>query len=213
MTVDKTNHEHGRWGGSTSRSLLAEAQRDDPAAWVRLVDLYAPLIAAWCRRLRVAEQDVADVLQDVFAAVAANLERFRKERPQDTFRGWLSTIARNKVRDYYRRKADRPVAAGGTEASLRLAQVADPEALAEGGDGLDCDLSESVAFSEVLQRALRSIRAEFHDETWQAFWCVVVEGRATSDVAAALAMQPGAVRVCKSRVLSRLRRELGDSAE
>ncbi|MEX2138731.1 MAG: sigma-70 family RNA polymerase sigma factor [Pirellulales bacterium] len=213
MTVDKSKPEHARWGGSTSRSLLAEAQQDDPAAWIRLVHLYAPLLAAWCRRLRVAEQDVADVLQDVFAAVSANLDRFRKERPQDTFRGWLSTIARNKVRDYYRRRAERPVAAGGTEASLRLAQVADPDTLSEGGDAADGELAESAAFSEVLQRALRSIRREFHEETWQAFWSVVIEGHTAKDVAAALAMQPGAVRVCKSRVLSRLRRELGDGQE
>jgi RNA polymerase sigma-70 factor, ECF subfamily len=45
---------------------------------------------------------------------------------------------------------------------------------------------------------------------WQAFWRVVVEGRAAPDVAAELSMQPGAVRVSKSRVLARLRKELGD---
>jgi RNA polymerase sigma-70 factor (ECF subfamily) len=39
---------------------------------------------------------------------------------------------------------------------------------------------------------------------------VTIEGRATADVAADLGMQPGAVRVAKSRVLQRLRRELGD---
>ncbi len=122
MTADKSVDDRARWGGSTSRSLLADAQQDDQAAWGRLVHLYAPLVAAWCRRLGVAEQDVVDVLQEVFAAVASNLVRFRKERPHDTFRGWLSTITRNKVRDYFRRRADRPAAVGGTEASLRLAQ-------------------------------------------------------------------------------------------
>jgi RNA polymerase sigma-70 factor, ECF subfamily len=213
MTLEKSDLERADRGGSTSRSLLADVRRDDAAAWERLVTLYAPLVAAWCRRLRVAEQDVADVLQDVFAAVAANLDRFRKERPQDTFRGWLSTIARNKVRDYYRRRTDRPAAAGGTEASLRLAQVADPDTFTEFDDAADCDSTQRTAFGEVLQRALNSIRSEFHEDTWQAFWSVVIEGRATADVAAALAMQPGAVRVCKSRVLARLRRELGDIPE
>ena len=46
------------------------ARQDDPAAWERLVRLYAPLVASWCRRWGVAEQDMGDVLQDVFAAVA-----------------------------------------------------------------------------------------------------------------------------------------------
>jgi RNA polymerase sigma-70 factor (ECF subfamily) len=42
---------------------------------------------------------------------------------------------------------------------------------------------------------------------------VAVDGRAAADVAADLGMQPGAVRVAKSRVLLRLRKELGDSAD
>ncbi|MBI1904189.1 MAG: sigma-70 family RNA polymerase sigma factor [Planctomycetia bacterium] len=208
MTADGDDDDRSGSAGSTSRSLLADAQQSDPAAWVRLVGLYGPLVAVWCRAWGVAEQDVVDVLQDVFAAVARNLGRFRKEQPLDTFRGWLSTIARNKVRDYFRRRAGEPAAAGGTEATLRLAQVLDPLALPQGSDA-----AEEAALSEVLQRALKSIRGEFHEQTWQAFWSVVVEGRTAADVATELAMQPGTVRVCKSRVLSRLRRELGDVQE
>jgi RNA polymerase sigma-70 factor (ECF subfamily) len=191
--------------GSTSRSLLAEAQQDDSAAWRRLVGLYAPLVAAWCRRWGVAEQDIVDLLQEVFAAVARNLGDFRKQQPHDTFRGWLATIARNKVRDYKRQRFDRPVAAGGTEAARRLGQAPDPQAIVD-----EPEADEDPAFGEVLQRAIEAIRGEFHERTWQAFWSVVVEGRRAADVAAELAMQPGTVRVCKSRVLSRLRRELGD---
>src|SRR5262245_26479493 len=103
--TDGGNHRDGGWPTSTSRSLLAGARSEQPAAWVRLVNLYAPLVAAWCRRFNVAEQDVADLLQDVFASVACHLDRFRKESPEDTFRGWLATITRNKARDYHRRRA------------------------------------------------------------------------------------------------------------
>ena len=192
-------------GGSTSRSLLAEAKLADPAAWERLAKLYAPLVAFWCRRWGVADQDIVDVLQDVFAAVASHLQGFRKERAGDTFRGWLLTIARNKTRDYFRRRGDEPCAAGGTDASLRLQQVADPHTendLTNAGDDAIID--------GVLGQALELIRGEFHERTWQAFWGVVVEGRAVADVAADLDMRPGTVRVSKSRVLLRLRSELGD---
>ncbi len=206
--------------GSTSRSLLVHAREADPAAWTRLVGLYAALVATWCRRGGVAEQDIADILQDVFAAVAAHLHRFRKDQPADTFRGWLATITKNKVHDYHRRRAVQPTALGGTEASLRLAQVLDSQAGCESaGDAAACDASTAdpaaidPAFGEVLARALASIRGEFHDKTWQAFWNVVVAGRTTADVALELKMRPGTVRVAKSRVLVRLRRELGDLPE
>jgi RNA polymerase sigma-70 factor (ECF subfamily) len=191
--------------GSTSRSMLAGARDDDQAAWTRLVSLYAPLAAAWCRRWGVPQQDVMDVVQDVFASVAKSLGRFRKEQPNDTFRGWLATIARNKVNDYFRRRGDEPAAAGGTEAWQRITQVSDPI-----GSDESVDEAEAAVFHDVLRRALDSIRGEFQERTWQAFWRTVVEGRAAGDVAAELAMQPGAVRVSKSRVLWRLRRELGD---
>src|SRR5205823_14125792 len=115
MTTDGEPDAGRPAGGSTSQSLLAEARRADPAAWKRLALLYAPLVAAWCRRWGVAEHDVVDVLQEVFWAVARHLESFRKEQAGDTFRGWLLTIARNKARDHFRRQAHEPAAAGGTE--------------------------------------------------------------------------------------------------
>jgi len=192
-------------GGSTSRSLLEHARTADPAAWERLVTLYAPLVAAWCRRWGVRQQDILDVLQDVFTAVANNLDRFRKDRPSDTFRGWLLTISRNKVRDHFRRVAHQPAAAGGTDALVRLQQILDPE-----GTVANDEMADDVEFSQVLVRALESIRGEFHENTWRAFWGVVVEGRAAADVGADLDMRPGTVRVSKSRVLLRLRKELGD---
>ena len=194
-------------GGSTSRSLLNEARLADAAAWERLVTLYAPLVASWCRRWGVPQQDIVDVLQDVFSAVATHLNRFRKEHPSDTFRGWLMTIARNKALDYFHKRSREPVAAGGTEASMRLQEIRDPELPAE------TENKDDAGFDSVLLRALDSIRGEFHERTWQAFWGVVVEGRTAADVAADLAMRPGTVRVSKSRVLLRLRRELGDISQ
>ena len=194
-------------GGSTSRSLLNEARLADAAAWERLVTLYAPLVASWCRRWGVPQQDIVDVLQDVFSAVAANLIRFRKEQPQDTFRGWLMAISRNKALDYFHKRSREPAAMGGTEASMRLQEIRDPELPAPEENEAD------PGFDAVLLQALDSIRGEFHERTWQAFWKVVVEGRSAADVAADLAMRPGTVRVSKSRVLLRLRRELGDISQ
>ena len=208
MTADNLHDDHPRSGGSTSRSLLADAKLAVPAAWERLVRLYAPLVSSWCRRWGVVEQDVVDLLQDVFLSVASNLDRFRKERPVDTFRGWLYTITRNKVRDHLRRRGAEPSAAGGSEALLRLQQILDPHESTE-----PPPMTDDGILDELLRKALESIRGEFHDRTWQAFWGVVVEGRLASDVAADLEMTPGSVRVSKSRVLLRLRRELGDAPE
>lgn len=148
------------------------------------------------------DDDAADVFQDVFQSVAAHLGGFRRDRAGDTFRGWLRTITRNKVNDHFRRRDREPLGVGGSEARDRLAEVP--------GTVPPDEPSDDPAERELLHRALAMIRGEFEPRTWQAFWQTTVEGRLTADVAAELGMTPGAVRVAKSRVLHRLRSDLGD---
>ena len=192
---------------STSRSWLARLREDESAAWDRLVDLYSPLVYFWCRKLNLAEQDMPDVFQEVFQSVASHIRDFRKERPSDTFRGWLRTITRNKVNDHFRRQVKQPQAAGGTEARIRFSQHPAPEETDSG------DSNDDRAHRELYHRALSLIREDFEPRTWKAFWRVVVDGQSPKDVGEELNMRPGTVRVAKSRVLQRLRQELGDVLE
>src|SRR5436305_826523 len=111
---------------TTSLSLLARAQASQAGAWERLVELYGPLVCHWCRQCRLPDADIADVFQEVFQSVAVNLGRFHRNEAGDTFRGWLRTITRNKIRDHFRNCQDRPAAVGGSEIHQQLLQVADP---------------------------------------------------------------------------------------
>jgi RNA polymerase sigma-70 factor (ECF subfamily) len=197
----------GQPSSATPRSLLERVRAAEPAAWERLVGLYAPLVFQWCRRWDLQEQDVADVMQEVFQAVAASVAGFRKERAGDTFRGWLRRITQNKVRDHYRRLGREPGGAGGTDAQWRLSQVPFPGHAEESAGG------DEAAERQLLARALDLIRPEFAERTWQAFWRTAIDDRSPKDVAADLGMSPGAVRVAKCRVLQRLREELGDLLE
>jgi len=192
---------------ATSLSLLARVRANEAPAWQRLVDLYAPLVYYWCRRCGLSPEDTADVFQEVFRSVAEHIESFRRDRAGDSFRGWLRTITRNKIHDHFRRLGREPGGAGGTDAQRRLAQV--PAATEPEEDSADDEQAER----DLFHRGLELIRAEFEERTWQAFWRTAVEGRPPRDVGAELSMSPGAVRVAKSRVLHRLREELGDLLE
>lgn len=202
MDPAKQNSDE-RAATSTSRSLLARVHRNDAAAWDRLVALYTPLVWHWCRKLDLPRQDAADVFQEVFRSVAAHIGAFRSDRPGDTFRGWLRTITRNKVHDYFRAQKREPQASGGSEARVwwnRVPEAKNENPAAEDEDGYDL----------LFHRALELIKTEFQERTWLAFWRVVVEGQAPQAVAQDLNMSPGSVRVAKCRVLHRLRMELGD---
>src|SRR5262249_49386476 len=154
------------------------------------------------------EQDMPDVFQQVFQAVASHIQAFHKDRPGDTFRHWLRAITRNKVRDHFRRLARQAQAAGGTDARLYFSQLAAPGYPQAGAEGDAAE--EEGEVRQLLRGALELIRDQVHPQTWQAFWKVVVEGKTPEEVGEELTMRPGTVRVAKSRVLSRLRAELGE---
>src|SRR5437764_1870566 len=152
---------------ATSCSLLMQLKEGQPAAWERLTTLYAPLVYHWCRGMRLPEQDMADVFQQVFQAVAAHIQAFRKDRTGDTFRHWLRAITRNKVRDHFRRNARQAQAAGGTDAQIYFSRLAAPPADPEPAGEGDAHDEESEA-RQVLRGALEQIREQLHPQTWQA---------------------------------------------
>jgi len=216
----------------TSRSLIERVRGDQTEAWNQLVALYAPLVMHWCRTRRLGHADTADVFQEVFQAVARHIGDFRRSRKLDTFRGWLRTITLNKINDHFRKLKNEPRGVGGSEAQRQIAELAAPsESGDESGGAVKSDDAKTTAANpeaaaeaplsseeqslerNLFRRGLELIRAEFEVRTWQAFWMTAVEGRATADVAADLSMSTGAVRVAKSRVLNRLRSELGDLQE
>jgi RNA polymerase sigma-70 factor (ECF subfamily) len=194
---------------ATSRSLLDRVQADERDAWDRLVHLYAPLVLQWCRGRGLQEHDVADVFQNVFQSVVASVGNFRREREGDTFRGWLRRITQNKMHDHFRRLGRESPGVGGSSVQEWWSQVPEPPAFSPPTDGELLGGSDAAERS-LFARVLGLIRDEFEERTWKAFWQTTIDGRAAPDVAADLAMSPGAVRVAKARVLRRLREELGD---
>jgi RNA polymerase sigma-70 factor (ECF subfamily) len=190
----------------TSLSLLQRIRDGETSGWQRVIDLYGPLVQYWCRRWGVEGADADDVAQEVFAAAAQSIGGFRREREGDTFRGWLRVIARHRVLAFWRSRARQPEAPGGSTAHQRLQEL--PEEAEPPDDG-----EEANQFAALVRRALGQLRAEFEPRTWQAFWRVTVDGLSAPDAAAELGMSANAVRMAKSRVLRRLREELGDLVE
>jgi RNA polymerase sigma-70 factor, ECF subfamily len=179
----------------TDLSLLRRVQNHEPTAWRQFVELYGPHIFAWARRFGLSEHDAADVTQETLLSVAGGIQGFKKLSDSSSLRGWLWTIARNKTRDVQRRRhaGDQP-----------MPDIPDDKPA-------DTDPEESREIFRLLQRGLAQVQAVVEPRTWQAFWLVVVEGQSTADVAGQLGMNANQVRQCRSRMLRRLRDQLGDS--
>ncbi|QGJ68743.1 Extracytoplasmic function alternative sigma factor [Planctomycetales bacterium 10988] len=189
---------------SISTSLLERLKAHDQEGWQRMSKLYCPLVFSWCLRHRLQPDDASDVVQEVFRTVAIKIDSFRRDRQGDTFRGWLWTITRHKLGDYFRKEKRRDQASGGSDAQALFMQI--PEEYAND----DSSYMEDGEAGSLYHRALSLIRQDFTEKSWHAFYQVVVEDRPVDEVAAALDMSSNAVYIAKSRILARLRQELGD---
>jgi RNA polymerase sigma-70 factor (ECF subfamily) len=191
--------EHG-----TSLTLLQRLRANEPDAWRTTVHLYTPLVYRWCAHFGVRGADADDVLQEVFRTAAHRLEKFRRDRPGDSFRGWLHGITRHMSLLHFRQRDRHPQAIGGTDAHLQLQELLDnPAAAAPDVDG-------PAELEGLRRRALEHVRSEFEERTWRMFWQTVVDGRSPVDVAADMGVTPAAVRKAKSRVLHRFKECFGD---
>src|SRR5262245_46443825 len=189
----------------TSLTLLHRLRANEPDAWARMVGLYRPLVCYWCGRQGLFGDDADDIAQEVFQVAAARLADFRRDRPGDTFRGWLRGITRIKVWEHLKDRGQQPPAVGGSTALNRLQGVADEP---QESDAADEDPPSEIA--GLLRRALELVRAEFEPATWRAFLLTAVDGKPAPEAAAELGLTAAAVRQAKSRVLRRVRQELGD---
>ena len=191
---------------SLTSSLLERLRNNSPEAWRRLVHLFGPLVYQWCRHRGLQTADAGDVGQEVFRAVAVNIVSFRRDRPGDTFRGWLWAITKSKLADHWRQRQNHPASPGGSAAEAYLANLEASQA------SLDHDPPPKTPGS-LYQRALGLIQKEFQERTWKAFWRVAIDRCSPADVAAELGLSANAVYLAKSRVLRRLREELGELLE
>ena len=188
---------------ATATSFLFRLKHKEPDSWNQLVKLYGPLIFNWCKRCDLSDADASDVLQEVFSIIDRKIASFQKQE-LGTFRGWLWTITRNKVLDFQKSRRGKVAATGGTQAQIRLAEYC--ESILES----DEDPTSASESSQLVSRAMELIRPEFGDRSWAAFRQVVMDQRATKDVADDLDMTPSGVRQAKRRILKRLREQLAE---
>jgi RNA polymerase sigma-70 factor (ECF subfamily) len=198
--------DSGEGPSVTSLSLLARARDRDQAAWRRLVSLYYPLVYGWCRQAGLQRADAADVSQNVFESVYRRLASFRHRRPTDSFKAWLRTITKNKIRDWARKRP--PEATGFAGLEQRPSAPEHRYELSDADDASDKKESRLLA-----RRALDLLRRDFQERTWQAFIQVTMEGARPKDVAQRLGISVKAVYMARWRVLVRLREEFAGLLE
>ena len=175
--------------------LLRVRDPKDQDAWSEFVDIYSPIIFRMASRKGLQPADAEDLVQQVLLAVSKAIESREHDRTRAKFRTWLRRVTENAILNAVTRaKPDRGV--GGTDFVELLQQHSAAEE--------DSRLFRRQRQEEIFRHAAEQIRAEFAEETWQAFWRTAVEGQSCDAVANDLNRSLGSVYAARSRVVKRL---------
>lgn len=186
----------------TRISLLARIRDPgDGRAWQEFVTIYAPLLHAYAMKHGLQDADAADMTQETLRLVLRAAPEFVYQPMKGTFRGWLLTVARNVLRKFANRQAMSVRGTGDSEIKRAIEETPTH-------DVDDDALWDHEYRSRMLHVAAERIESEFRTATWQAFWRTAVLNEPCDDVARSLGMTIGAVYIARSRVMTRIRREI-----
>jgi RNA polymerase sigma factor (sigma-70 family) len=183
---------------TTSASLVLRLRdHSDVSAWSEFVDVYSPLLYGFCRNRNLQSSDAADITQEVLLRIAKAIRSFEYDREKGLFRDWLARIVLNEIRRHGKSKSP----------------VATPI------EGLDDDLGTIESewndqFQQhIFTKALERTKTRFNDETWALFEKTWLQKQPAEDVAREHGIGIEKIYVARSRVLKRLRYEVGVLAD
>jgi RNA polymerase sigma-70 factor (ECF subfamily) len=165
------------------------AAAGDTEAFGCLYDVYADRIYRYIYYRTSSIEDARDLTQDVFIEVWRALPRYK--RTKTPFLGWLFTICRHTVIDYYRTKKDHA--------------YLNDEILIEDRD----KTPEKLAEDQFTQQEVRRAILQLTEEQQQVIIMSFIEGFSYNEIAEALNRSEGNIRVIVHRALKKMREILG----
>ena len=171
-----------------SAGLMRLAADGDEVAFARIVDAYHADMSSVCFVVTGGDADLAE--EAVQSAWPIAWHKLHTVRDPEKLRPWLISIAVNEARQLGRRRRRGRVLEISV-AHESLATPTDPAARAS-----DIDLRNALARLKPEDRALIALR--------------YVAGFDSTELARAMGMSPSGTRARLSRLLGRLRSELGD---
>jgi RNA polymerase sigma factor (sigma-70 family) len=196
----------------TRASLLERLKNlDDQASWTEFYQTYHELIYSVARRAGLTEHEAGEALQETLISVARKMPEFTYDPTKDSFKGWLLTVTRWRVRDQLQKRRNT-----GLQERLRSASSADDQSQRTATvdrvpDPAGFELAaiwDEEWEKHLLETALRRIKRQVHPQHYEIYHLHVVLDQPVQEVKKTLGVSAAQVYLAKHRVGSLLRREL-----
>ena len=194
-----------------TRASLLERLKDlgDASSWNDFYQTYRDLIYSVARRAGLNETEAEEAVQETLISVAKKMPGFRYDPATDSFKGWLLTVTRWRIRDQLaKRKGNQSLitsAATGDGNGTRTAtieRIPDPE-----GFDLTAVWDEEWA-KHLLQTALARIKRQVHPQQYEIYHLHVILDKPVREVAQSLGVSAGQVYLARHRVSRLLKKEI-----
>jgi RNA polymerase sigma-70 factor (ECF subfamily) len=180
-------------GASMGDELLQKAQQGDQAAVEALFRREWRPVYRLIYRSVMNRAEAQDLTQEVFIRALTSLDRFQ---PTTTpFAGYLAVIARNLLRDRWRRRT--PPTVSDTQSAQLASSAAGPE---------------QVALIADEQTRIAALLAPLPADYRRVIELRVLDGRPTDEVAALMGRSPGAIRILQHRAITTLRKQMHEGS-
>lgn len=185
-----------RW--ETRRSLILRARNaDDSEAWEEFVRYYERFIYHVLHRMNVSTSEFDDLVQNVLMKLWKSIASYDPDKAR--FRTWLGVVVRNAVYDQFAEtQRHRKLLENESEALQRLEQ--EPASEIE-------QLIEREWADYVSNLAMERVEKLFSEEAVKSF-TMSLDGASAKEIAELLNMSTDSVYTLKSRVKSRLIKEI-----
>lgn len=174
---------------TTKKSLLEAIRSGDEVSWQEFYETYRPLIVVRGRdyRLNVAETD--ELVQAVMLCFFNRSQVFVYDRGKGRFRDYLGVMIYHCALNIIRQRRK-------NEIDCDKVELAEP----------DQDRWLQEWQQHIMTLALKQLKLQLEDSTFQAFELYAVKGEPPEKVAKFLKMPVNTVYVAKSRAVAKLRR-------
>ena len=173
---------------------LVRLTLEDQAVFACLIERYEHQLTVYVRRIsNFCEEDIEDVLQDVFIKVYRNLNGFDRSLK---FSSWIYRITRNEVISTFRKKSSRPQSFGGEAAEIILEKMAS-----------DLDTKKAVD-TEYLQKNIYTILEKMDIKYKEVLVLRYLEEKDYNEISDILKKPVGTVSTLLNRAKKNFKKEL-----